>query len=372
VKRNQKAKRLFGSEENKSNQMFTLLNICFAFIAVLFLSSHLPHWQNVSYHGWINEALYFLLFILSLSIFRKDLHNRDIFINLSLLFFVYSFSFLNIFIGDKYFFGNNYTEYYFFLYKKMILCFLFNFAVIYIVFKYLFLGQKTRLFYILTLTVLVPVFGTLFYPYIINPKIIFTLGRRYLQDLSRHIFLTHGLSLVFILLYGYLLYKKDRIIGEYINPLMAFLFIFLVTDMVDKFSIIYQFQIYSISQYVLTTNLIFLSFVLFKKLFFLSSDYGQFYEALINKEVKTGKIRVQRRHGEINALIIRFFKLYFYQRRNYLLLLSLLVFIGFGYFQLPKFFTINVTVFLLCFIILFWFIGILYKKRAKLKYTLPS
>jgi len=364
-------KKLFGSKKNNPNQIFMLLNTWFAFVAILFISSHLPHWQNVSYHGWINEALYFLLFLLATFIFSREVHNRDIFINMSIFLFMHSFSFLNIFIGDKYLFGSNYTGYYFFLYKKMILCFLFNFAVIYIVFKYLFLGEKRWFLYTFTFAVLVPVSGIHLYPYIKNPSIIFSVGQKFSIDLYRRLLLTQSLSFFFILLYGYLLYKKDRIIGEYINPLMAFLFIFLVTDMVNKFSKVYQFQIYSISQYVLTINLVFLSIVLFKKLFFLSSEYGQFYEALINKGVKTGKIRVQRRHGELNALIIRFLKLYFYQRRNYLLVLSLLAFIGFGYFQLPKFFTINVTVFLLCFLILFWFISILYKKRAKRKYTLP-
>ena len=173
------------------------------------------------------------------------------------------------------------------------------------------------------------------------------------------------------MLYGYLLYKTDKIIGIYINSLLSILFIYLVTGMVDWLSQVYQFRIFIINQYVETINLLLLAIILFKKLFFLSSEYGQFYENLISNNMKLGKVKIQRHRGEINAYLLRFIKFYFYHRRHYLFWLSLVTAILFAYFQSSKFLTLNMTAILVCVTTIFAFINALYKKRAKRKYTLP-
>lgn len=353
------------------NLLFRLINIWLAFVAVLFISSYFPHWQNVSSQAWINESIYFLLLLLAVSILIKDVNNRDIFINLSLYLLVHSLSFLNIFIGEKYIFGNSYTQYYIFHYKNMSFCFIFNFFIIYTVIKYMLTNQKTQVLYILTFAILLPIFITNFFPYLKFPKFIFTLGDKYLNDLYQRTFLTNGLSFIFVCLYGYLLYKKDKILGEYINLLMASLFVFLVTNMIDNLSVIYKFKVFSISQYMLTINLIFLTIILLKKLCFLCSDYGKFYENLIRRKTSMGKIQVKRHRSKMNALLLRTLKLYLYQRRNYILLLILLTSIAFSYFEFPKFITINLIAYICCFLILFWFIDALYKRRERQEYIIP-
>ena len=357
--------------KNNSNLLFRQLNIWFAFIAVLFISSHLSHWQNVSSHAWINQALYFLLYLLATTIFLKEGYNKDIFFNLSLVLLALSFSFLNIFIGNEYLFGNDYMMFWFFGYKKLTICFLFNFFIIYVVLKYIFSNQKVWKLYLYSLIVLLPVFVYNFYPYIKSTQYVFIIRDTFYIDISKRIFFIHTFSLFFIFLYGFLLYKTDKIIGEYINPLMAFFFIFLITDMVDKLSEIFSFRVFSISLYILTFNLIFLCGILLKKLFFLCTEYGQFYETLIQNKARLGNVQIQRRHSKSNAILIKVLKLYFYQRRNYLITLSLLTAVGFGYFRFPAFFTINVVAFASCFIILFWFVNTLYKRREQKKYILP-
>ncbi|MCJ7812137.1 hypothetical protein MUP95_02305, partial [bacterium] len=111
--------------------------------------------------------------------------------------------------------------------------------------------------------------------------------------------------------------------------------------MTELFSSIYNFKIYSVNQYILTINLVTLCIFLFKKLSFICSDYGQFYESLIHKKVNLGKIQIKRQHSEVNTFLIRFIKTYFYQRRNYLLSLCLLSIIGCCYFELPTGFVVN-------------------------------
>ena len=222
----------------------------------------------------------------------------------------------------------------------------------------------------LSLGILLPILIYHFFPYLKNPDYIFTLGNNYLKDLSLRLFLTGGITFPFILIYGYILFKKDRSIGEYINELMAFFFIFYVIDSIDKLSIVYDFEILLIRNNILTFNLLFLSFILFKKMCFLCSDYGQFYESLISQKISLGKVKIQRRKTERNVLLLKILKIYFTQRRNYLLTLSLMFMIAFLYFSFPRYIALNIIAFISCIFILFYFINALYKKRSQKNYTI--
>ena len=357
--------------KENSNLLYRILNVWFAFIALLFFSSYLPHWQNVTYLTYINEAIYFLLFIISVSIFFRENNNRDIYFNFSVFFLLHSFSFLNIFIGDGYLLGNNSIGWYFYTYKSFILTFSFNFVVIYIVLKYLFLNQRSWMIYMLTFVILLSVFIGKFLPYLKDPVFINKIGNVILNDLNKRFLLAYGISFVSIVLYAYLLYKKDKILGTYISLIIASYSIFLVSDIIDALALIYGIQIFSIGQYVLTLNLIFLFIIFFKKLYFLCSEYGQFYESLINRKIIFSKLKVKRFRSELHAQILLFLRLYLYQRRNYLFMLCLLSTLTLYYFRFPTFFTINLTALVLCSTILFLFINALYKRRAKQEYILP-
>ncbi len=350
--------------------LYYILNIWLAYITILFVSSYLPHWQNVNFHTWINQAIYFLLFLLSFSIYKKEIYNKDVFFNLSLYLFAISLNILNIFIGDDCLVGNYEIAYYFYHYNTLFLYFLFNFFIIYTIIKYIFSNQKTYKLYLITFILLSATYGFHFYPYFRNPQLVSELGNNYLLDLQRRLFFSQSLSYLFMLLYGYYLYKKDRILGEYINVIMACCFLGLNMDIIVMLSSIYNFEIFSVNQYMLTINLVILCITLFKKLSFLCSNYGQFYESLINKKIHLGKIQIKRQRSEVNAFLIRFIKIYLYQRRNYLFSLGLLSVIGCSYFELPKGIIVHIIGYAGCLFVLFLFIHALYKRRAKQKYIL--
>ena len=353
------------------NTLYKILNIWFTFLVLLLFSSYLPHWQNVTFHTWINEALYFFLFLIAMAIFLKERYNKDIYFNLSLFLLVYSFSFLNIFIGDDYLLGSDRTMYYFYIYKQIVLSLFANFVIIYAVIKYLIPKQKTWILYSLALGILLTAFVLRFFPYLRNPNHIFSLNESLFSDLHKRLLPIFYISLFFIGVYSYFLFIKDRILGTHISLLMAFFFIFLVSDIVGSLSEIYRFQIFSIGLYICTINLLFLIPVLLKKLMFLNSVYGQFYEALIYNQINIGKLKIQRHRSQVNSQLLRFLKLYFFHRRNYLFSLIFVTAILLFYFQFPKFLSINLSVLLLCILILFCFNNALYKRRAKQKYRLP-
>lgn len=358
--------------KRKTNFLFSFLNVWFGFIALLLLSSQLPHWNNTTFHLWFNEAIYFFLFLVCLTLAIKDEHNRDIFINLSVLFFFHAFSFVNTFIGDSFLFGNNTIAYYFIFYKKIVFAFFLNFAIIYIVFKYLFPKNKIRLNYILTFLVLLPVFITNFHPYIADYAYGLRLGDAANADLFKRILYTDGLSFLFIIVYGIILYKTDRILGSSIDWLMAAFFVFSATNLVEMYASATGFKEYSISSYVLMANLIFISVILFKKLLFQCTEFGTFYEDLIHQKLEVGNVKFQRYKGESNTLILQVIKIYIMQRKHYLFGLIFLTAMGFAYFRLPRFFTLNVLTIFICSVLLFWFFYSLSKKRAKKEYVIHS
>ena len=356
---------------HRRNILFNLLNIWFGCITVLYLSSYLPHWDNTTYHGWINESFYLLLLLLCISIACKDKHNKDIFINLSVLFLGYSFSFVNIFLGEEYLIGSNYTAYNFLVYKRIGLCFLFNFAILYIPVKYCLYRKHSWKIYLVAMAIITPIFLTDFFPYFFKPDYIFTLGDGFENDLYIRLFLLHIPSLFSFIFYALLLYKNDNVMGTHINLLMTFFFIFFIASMIQMVSRAYALQVYSISQIILSVNMIFISIILFKHLFFLRTVFGQFYENLIRKRDASERVRVVRYRSGKNAFLLKILKVYLVQRRHYLLTLAFITGVGFSTFRMPIFFTLHLFGFSLCFIILFIFIDALYKKRNRTKFLLP-
>ena len=115
--------------------LFKLLNIWFAYIFILIVSYYLPHWENLTFLSWINEAVYFLLFIITFNIVTKDKINKDAFIILAIYLFVASLSFINIFLGDNYLIGTNKLSFNIYFYKTILMCTIFNLFIVYVMIK---------------------------------------------------------------------------------------------------------------------------------------------------------------------------------------------------------------------------------------------
>lgn len=345
--------------------IYRILNIWFSYIAILITMTVFPHLGDIHFLSWVIEAIYFLLFLLSTTVAIKDNHNRDIFINISIFFFFSSFSFINNYIGNHSLFGNDDLMYHFFVYKKLIANFMLNFMILYVVMKYLLLRKNPFMVYIITFLLTASIFAYNFHPYLTDPHYFHNLGEDYLTDLYPRIFLNQALPVIFLVFFGYRVYKKDVSMGTYLNVLMSIFFIYLVINLIDVLSVIYHFQIFSIKLYFLAVSLIPIAIVLFKKLCFSCTEYGQFYENLINGKIDFGKLKIQKRNSHLNAFVLKAMKIYFSQR-----IVSAISFMGFlifafFYFPLSKLITLNVTAVCMCILVLFIFINGLFKKREK-------
>ena len=154
---------------NDRNLVFRILNVWLAFVLMLFVSSHLSHWPKISIHSWLNEAFYFLLFLLALFIAVKEKNNRDIFINLTIYLFIYFISVVNIFMGENYLLGGGNVTYYYYHYKKLAFSFLLNLIIIYPVIKYIFIQSKKWVLYSITIGIIVPIFILNFHSVLFKP-----------------------------------------------------------------------------------------------------------------------------------------------------------------------------------------------------------
>jgi len=354
------------------NLLYRVLNIWFAFIALLLVSNALPHWADMHFLGWINEIFYFLLFLLCVMIAVKDPSNKDVFINFSVLFFYSAFHFINIFMGKGYLFGDNRLAYYVLVYQRLYSDLLQNIVVVYIVSKYVYPKGKPVVLYALAFAITLPVFAYWFYPYLSDFDNFLKLGNMGMADLYSRKLSNGLLSLVFMFVFGYVLYKKDVALGEYLNAWMAFFFIFVFIGLVNDASRLFGFRLYNVSQYFLAIILVFLSAILIKKLIFLSTDYGQFYEKLLGGTYRLGNVQVQRRHFQPNAFVLKVLKIYIYQRLAYVITVFCLAVTVFLYFHFSKYVTLNVAAFFVCIIVLFNFINALYKKREKQRHVLTE
>lgn len=344
----------------KSTVLYRIVNLWFAFVLFLILISNLPH-QSVPIFSWFNYSLYFLLFLLCVFIYIKEPVNKAIFFNVGLLCLLYSISFINLLIGNNYVFDNEYLAYYVFQYRTMLLSFLMAFSVIFICVRYMSKELSTLSSYLVTLAVVLPFFLWHFFPYLAD--------RNYLLQVDTAVFYKSMFYFTFlplfgIFFYGYLLYKNENSLGEYINALMVCFFLLTMIDLTDMFGYIYEIKLFSLSQYVSLLILSFFILTFFRKLNYVYSDFGQFYEnALITGTYMGVPIKKKKNRGV--SSLIAFVKSYFKYRRNSFIFLSLIFILCLNHLNLPAYLKLNVAVLAFSSLLLFFYIIVLYQKRIR-------
>lgn len=337
-----------------------IINCWLFFILLLVIVSNLPH-DNIPTLSWLNSSIYFLIFLQCIFIFRRDQHNKSLFFNLGLFSVFYSFSFIQQYIGNNFSFGNNYHIYYFFEYRKIIISFLLAFCVLYICIKYLFVNLKPLYLYGITLAIIIPIFVWHYYPYLIDKNYIFDIEN--LSVFYKSILYLTFLPLFFIIFYGMILYLYDRSLGEHINTIMVCFFIMTLMDITDLYGYIYKIKLFSLSQYVLLLVLSFFLITLFRRLNYVYSEFGQFYDSLVVSGNNLG-VPIKRKKASTISLL-DFAKAYFRQRRNTAGFLTFFFIFCINYFNVSPFLKLNLAV--LCFgiLVLFFYLTALYQKRSQ-------
>lgn len=340
------------------NIRFRIINLGFVFVLFLIILSNFPH-HPLPVFSWLNSCIYFLLFLQAIYLFKQERRNKDIFFNISIFALFHSLGFANVFIGKNVLTGNDYHAWYFYEYLNMLLSLLFTFSIIYICIKYFLKGLSKPVLYIVTFSIILPIFIWRFYPFLADKA--FILENDLLFDKS--ILLFNFLPLFFVVLYGALLYKYDWSLGEHINTIMVCFFIMLIMDITNLAGNIYNIIAFELSQYVLSLTLTFFIITLFRRLNYVYSEFGQFYDSIVVSGNDLG-VPIKRKKGA-SVPLLEFAQAYFHQRRNTIGFASLISIFFINYFNVPPFLKLNLAVICFGILILFVYLTALYEKRLK-------
>jgi hypothetical protein len=339
-----------------------IINIWLAIIAAMVLFANIPH-LSFPWESWLNYALYVLLFLLCVFIARKEPHNKAIFVNLAIVCFILGFSFLNTYIGPNYLFGDLDLMSAVFQYRSMAVAFFLALSVVYLCVRYVCLDYPVLVSYSLSIVMILPFFLWYFLPYLMDPRYLGTLDSGWIpffKDLLKFTFL----PLFFLFLYGALLYRNERSMGEHINTLAVCFLIMLAVNIVQYMSMIYGVQIFEVGQRILMITLAFFTVTLLAKLHYIYSDFGVLYDRLLVGKKDFG-IKIKRRRNRLLATLLGLAKSYIHERKHIVGLFTLMLVVMVNFLKLSTYVRIHLIVFLGVVCMLLLYLLALQSKRAE-------
>ena len=339
---------------------FRIVNLWLFFLLLLTTLSNFPH-QVVPSVSWFNCSVYFLIFLQCIFIARKASHNKAIFLNLGLFCLANSLTFVSLFIGEEFLFGDIYLKWQIFQYRTLLLDLLLVLSIVFICVKYTSNTQKTWVLYGLSFIIILPIFLWHYYPYVMDPY--YTLK---VDDLafSKSALYFRIFPFFAVCYYGFLLYQNDKSLGLHINSLMVCFFILTLMTITDSFGEIYNIKLFSLSQFISLFILSVFAATMFQKLNYIHSDFGQFYESLIVSGNQSG-VPIKRRKNPTLHFFASVARDYFNKSRNsfwfslfsFLLVIKLLDF--------PLYLKMNVAAILIAALAILFYLAALYQKRLK-------
>ena len=256
-------------------QLMRIFHIWMVYVLLSKLGLIFSHW-DISYIRLLNYDLFFLIITLSVAIFLREQNNRYVYLNLAILAFGYLLGFLTIFVGKDYAIGNDYFQYYFWVYRKVFISIITCVAVIYVPVDYLYHEKKISFRYFIALLITLPISFFYFKNFLLSHRYMF-LDYNYLKIFS-DVFGMNFLAIFFILLYGYLLIKRAKPIAGHVNMIMFSLLIFLAFDSLDNYYNIIGKNLPPLSQVILSVILGYMILILVDNFIYLGTEFGRFYE----------------------------------------------------------------------------------------------
>jgi len=351
--------------QNKTSfgkQLYSILKIWLVYILLTKLALLFPHWR-ISSIALFNFDLFFLIFLIAFNIFLKGHNNKLIFLNLAIFAFVYVSGFFIVFLGHDYTIGNDYFQYYFWGYRKIVISIITCINLIYIPIDYLYNEKKSASKYLFTLLITLPI-SFLYYRN-------FFLYYNYLFIPNNYIKLFFGqlgmnfLAIFFIMLYGYIRFYRDKPISGHVNLIVFSFLIFLVVDTLDSFLSYFEMPLPIFNQVSLCLNLVLFLLILVHFLWYLNSEFGKFYEEFRFSKKKLG-IKLIHKKTFVEKYIA-WLQGYFdnLPNRIFFILLMVISFSFFLYFYPYGYEKLHFIILFGLIILLFAYIYFLIKKRTK-------
>lgn len=337
--------------------IWTYTGYWFLFNSLLLLSTLASaHPFNLIFY--IICSIYGALSLIAIRIYQSEQFNKDIFLNIALLFGATALSEIPGFwsmIG-------NIPEAEFQIYQQIGLTIFSLFTVIFYVLKYLVDRQKSRICRGIAGAITLVIGMVNFYPVLFRQAAM-TPAEYSAGMLSLRIFMG-----VFFALYAIKVYRHDTPTGEYLHLLLVGLFFWLLRQTIDAFSNVFDILYFQENKYLEFFNLIIILAILLKKLNYSVSDFGRIYEQIIYNQLKIKDLNIQRRgRSNIKSLVEAGHS--FFQTPKSLPFVCV-IFGTPGFFTISIYQALNFTVNFLFILFIFLFTVQLYQKRLGQNYIL--
>jgi hypothetical protein len=306
---------------------------------------------------YVTCSIYSALSLLAFRIRRSEQFNKEIFLNIALLFGIMAL----IELPGFWYPASSSTGLIFKTYQQILFAILSLFTITFFVLKYLVPKRNSRIHYwVAGLTTIVFCAVNFYQIFAQNPV---TQPEFSLTLLRVQIFIG-----IFILLYAVKVYRQDSPTGEYLHLLISGFFFWFLRQAIDNFSNAFSIVYFQENKYLELLNLFFLIIILLKKLNYSISDFGRIYEQMLYNQLKLGDIRIQRR-GKTNLKFLVELGCNFFQTPKSLPIIIVLVGSP-GFFTISFYQALNFTVNFLGILMLFLFTVQLYQKRLNQKFIL--
>lgn len=341
---------------------FLILKIWLGYLFLSKLVLIYPHWK-ISSIALFNYDLFSLIVLFAGAVFLKEHNNKYIFLNLAIFAFVYLCGFFTIFLGKNYAIGNDLLQYYCWGYRKILISILTCMAVIYIPIDYIYNEKKTISKYLLTLLITLPISFLYFRNFFLSYKYLF-IGENYYKLFSGHIGMNF-LAIFFITLYGYLLFYRDKPISGHVNLIVFSYLLFLSIDTLDNFLIYSRFSLPILSQLFLCVNLILFILILIHNLYYLNTEFGQFYEDVrFSKKKLNIKLMKKTTMTEKYIFLLQGYFSYLPNRLIFIVLMVITISF-FIYFYPYGYAKLNFIILIILMVLLFIYLNMLINKRKR-------
>ncbi len=364
------ARILFGQSyydpKNLLRVLFRLTNVWMGYNLLLILLSNVPH-RPIPWLSWVNVSLYFLVFLLSFFIWQQEKYNRDIFFLFTLSYLAVASSFLLIFVGKGAIIGNQRLAIVAYIEAVSTMAFLLTLALVFLSLKYSLPRLKTPQLLAISIGLVAAIFLLLFGSDLKPTHIFYASLPRY----YRHLFDFNLVTLAAVFLYFVNLVRSDRTMGEYITSLVVVYLFRSILDGVSLAGAVFGFRLFEVDQYFLTLTMMMLAVVLFRKLCFCLSPFGQYYEDMLHGYGGLKRIRVTRRGDALSFSLLEFLRDYLRRRVHVVGIATLLLVGAVQSLPLSLFVRLNLIAVLMLTVSLYIFFYLLYRKRARSGFVLP-
>jgi len=266
--------------ESKFLSTFNKIGIIWSiYILIIGFMVLLPHRES-EFISFVITSLAFLCGLFCLYIYLEKGAPKLFFVIFGLYFFIYSTSFLPIFIGPSGIMGSIYDSWVVYITILVSVDLLLSLSITFLAIQFTLRGISNWKIFLISISISIVALIFNFQKIIVDFNNVISSGSPILlwwASIKLHFF-----WLAMLLLYWYNSIKSDRPLGQYINSIVFGISLFIPLDLLHMYFLLFNIEaLNGIRQYWNLIIICFLGFLLTLKLYSVSNEYGKWYERIL-------------------------------------------------------------------------------------------